>query len=138
MRKGRGFLTLLAVVWLNVVFQPCAMAMVDAIGCPDCPPAMTMADDHGGHGDAVEHDMGSADAVCAGELIDCFNLEDVNQSARQEQPAPEPGLVWIVPAPEQCQHGYDHGSPGSFLLGDPVRLAGAFPPLNVLYCVYLD
>lgn len=153
MRKGRGFLTLLALAWLNVVLQPCAMA--DAIACPDCPPAhiheqisdaampghdhaMTMPEHLGGHDGAVEHDMGSAGPSCAGELVDCVNLDDINQTARQEQPTPEPGLVWIVPVPEPCQHSYDHGSAPSFRLGDPVRLAGAFPPLNVLYCIYLD
>lgn len=152
--KGRGFLTLLVFAWLNVVLQPCAMAMANAIVCPDCPPthideqisdatmeghghAMTMPEGPGGHHGAVEHDMGSAGELCAGELIDCVNLEDVNQTARQEHSTPEPGLVWIVPASEQCQCTYDR-SASSFCIGDHVRLAGAFPPLNILYCVYLD
>ncbi|NIO42960.1 MAG: hypothetical protein GTO41_24065 [Burkholderiales bacterium] len=154
-RKGRGFLTLLSLAWLNVILQPCAMAMADAITCPDCPPAhineqvtagpmewhdhaMTMHEEVVGHGSAVEHDMNSGGEPCAGELLDCVNLEDISQTARQEQPSPEPGMVWIVPVPEQPRYSLNYRASPSFCLGDPVRLAGAFPPLNVLHCVYLD
>lgn len=120
------------------------MAMTDAVTCPDCPPAhtpdhaMTMPDDPAGHGGAVDHDAGSAGESCTGELLDCVNLEDINQTGRQEQSTSEPGLVWIVPAPERSQHIWDERTSRLFCRGDPVRLAGAFPPLNILYCIYLD
>lgn len=153
-RKGKAFLTLLTLAWLNVVLQPCAMAM--AVTCPDCPPAHVqdrMSDaaidghDHarvmpaepGGHDDgAGGHETEPGTGSCAGELVECLKFEDINQTARQEQSALEPGLAWIVTAPLECRCTCDRGSSASFCAGDPVRLAGAFPPLNILYCVYLD
>lgn len=152
--KGRGFLTLLVFAWLNVVLQPCAMAMANA-ACPDCPPAhiheqmshaamgehdhaMVVIKDERAHNGADGHEIDSGSPTCGSELVDCVNLDDINQISRQEQSTPEPGLAWLVPPPVQCLHAVDHALFPSFRPGDAERLIGAFPPLNILYCVYLD
>lgn len=151
-RWGRRLLTLLVLAWLNLVLQPCAMAMAADAACPGCPPAHAdrpmghaskathehAAVPHDGMGsDAVAHEHNTDGGACGGSLVDCVRLGDINQCDRQQPLTPDHTTVWLAPPPMvSAQPGYR--DPPVFSAGDAARLAGAFPPLNVLYCVYLD
>ena len=96
------------------------------------------------HDDAPEHDHAAGHQAdsdctdCGGDLADCANLDDVKKSDRDEQSAPEPKLVSLAAPPAECAQPADPRPPPSYGSGDAARLTGAFPPLNILYCVYLD
>jgi hypothetical protein len=155
---------LLTLAWLNVILQPCAMAMAgDTAGCHHAsfvhveegagnnampgyghPMVEHGLHDAAGHDTQPAHDHESAHQMdsdctdCGGGLTDCANLDDINKSDRQKQFSSEPALVWLALPPRECVS--PDISPPVFATSslDPARLAGAFPPLNVLYCVYLD
>jgi hypothetical protein len=153
-RRGRRSLTLLVLAWLNALLQPCAMATAgDFAICPDCPPAhiheqiaamaehdhaMVATGDDDGHSAADGHESDSGSATCGGRLVDCAHLNDINQTDRQKQLTLDPGLTWLAPPLVECPQLDDRRPPLSFGPGDAARLTGAFPPLNVLNCVYLD
>jgi hypothetical protein len=154
-RWGRPSLALVAFAWLNVILQPCAMAMSGGL-CPHCPPAHTRAHpadeasvaehghemaghEHGG-GHAAEDghvtDSGSED--CGGELSDCANLDSLNQGERAKSFSPDFKLLGLAPPSARCSQPDVKRSSTPSSASDSARLAGAYPPLNVLYCVYLD
>lgn len=154
-RWGHASLALLTFAWLNVVLQPCAMAMAGDFG--DChhvasghghEPASheTMAG-HGhdmaagqaeDHGDRQGDDAESRCTDCRGDLADCAHLSDINKSERSKQPAPDHGIAWLVLPATAYTQPVDPRPPPSSGARDAARLSGAFPPLSVLYCVYLD
>jgi hypothetical protein len=94
------------------------------------------------HGDAraAEHTPGkdSGSAGCGGELSDCANLDNINQNDRVKTFSPDFKLVGLAPPPHRCSQLDAHGPPLPSGTPDSAKLAGAFPPLNILYCVYLD
>jgi len=137
-RWGRRSLTLLVLAWLNLVLQPCAMAMAgDSASCPDCPAAHVH--EHMGAATMAEHDheMDAGSTRCGGGLIDCVNLDDINQGDRQKQLPIDSGPVLLALPPMEYVHADDRRAPAPFGAGDAARLRGAFPPLHVLHCVYL-
>jgi hypothetical protein len=90
------------------------------------------------HEPAPEHEADSHGAACGGELSDCANLDDINQSDRERELSPDLRIAWLAPPPTESALP-DVLRPGSASCSaDAARLAGSFPPLNVLYCVYLD
>lgn len=105
----------------------------------DHDPAMAAPDDTAGLHAGVGREMVSDAAACGGAMVSCANLDDINQAERLKQPEPDSGLAWLAPVSVvDCLHAVDRAPPLSFSPGDAARLTGAFPPLNVLYCVYLD
>jgi hypothetical protein len=132
------------------------MAMAGSL-CPHCPPAHTRehpahariaeqghemaghAHEHGG-GHAAEdgHETDAGSEGCAGELSDCANLDSLNQGERAKPFSPDFKLVGLAPPPARCAQPDMKQSSTPSSASDSVRLAGAYPPLNVLYCVYLD
>lgn len=155
-RLGRPSLVLIAFAWLNVILQPCAMAMTGSL-CPHCPPAH--AREHAAHESAAEHghamaatahEHGGGDVTghrdethsgstgCGGDLSDCANLDNLNQSERIKPFSPDFKLVAVFRPPAQGPIVDMRRTSMPNAPPDSARLAGAYPPLNVLYCVYLD
>jgi hypothetical protein len=129
-RRRRGLVTqllaMLGVVWLNMVLQPCLMAAemdadMDMTGpCPHCPAPMT--DDCDGaasngctYVDSVDYDGRSPHSKLAKKVDHGF------------------GAIAAFPAP--CSHPASRWATGPPRDADPHLPA---PPINVLYCVYLN
>lgn len=126
-------LGLIAMVWLNMVILPCAMAFQGAELCPHCPPA-------GEHEMAGHHGHGEIQSEPAGTVVqsECCDQQEASVDARsaklQANPASE---VVFVTAPATT------GLPARataerHCAADPPGLSGVSPPLHVLFCVYLD
>lgn len=106
------------VVWLNVVFQTCAMAYGAMDDCPHCPAGM--------HGDAT-----------ASMPMDCGMLDPVDDPdflPAIKNPGGHAPLAyatsWLTPfAPIR---------PHSTVPAGPLALWLHGPPPNVLFCVYLN
>lgn len=119
------------VVWLNMALQPCAMAMALDIG---------QADETAGHVDHTAHDSNAQEMPCHNNASDCSVFDEFSFDGRTakvnakydaiELPA---GIVAsaISVLPINCL-------PGRYRRGELLHLPGEPPPLNVLYCVYLD
>jgi hypothetical protein len=136
MPGARSALGVFAVLWLNLVLQPCAMAFGGDGECPSCPPEM----DHSGmshHGDA--RDSSSVDVPCATTSFDCALVDDYSHDGRGGQlklkDVPNNTSVAIIETnivlpnvPRLALRNFDR-----YRFAAP----GAAPPLNVLYCVYL-
>ena len=73
-------LAVVAVLWVNLAVQPCAMAFDADFDCPHCPPAV---DD----GMAMHHGHGEEDAKsgCATQPSDCGELDDFGFDSRGTQ-----------------------------------------------------
>lgn len=126
------------IVWLNLVLQPCAVAL-DANGdhdCPHCPPAhASSAEAH----HTARHAAGGAE-TCAVAADDCSLQDDFNYDGRgtrlelRDLPGELPILAPMAAAPV----------PGWRLDRSPCRLSarssppGTYVSLNILYCVYRD
>ena len=107
-------------VWVNLVFQTCAMAAMPAGDCPHCPPGM--------------HDSGMPMAPMDCGLIDSIDDPDlVGPADRLDsgidgiQPVAFAGLLPVDVRPTQDVKIRRHKALNS--------VHG--PPLNVLFCVYL-
>lgn len=137
---ARRVLGVFAVVWLNMALQPCAMAFGGAseADCLHCPPAHA----EGGPEHSQHHsdDADPGNSPCEMGASQCTFVDDFNYDGRilkvKVKDAPgdvplgiAPGIAEISPAaispvvPHDCIRSYNPGDP---------------PPLNVLYCVYLD
>lgn len=125
------------VVCLNLALQPCTMAMgaEQDDDCPHCPPSESQ-DHHGHHGSSFE----PVDKTpCGPSADDCSLGDDLyhdgrNNSAKLKDLSGDfviavSSLTDIVPT---CM--VDLGG----LCPTRSPPPGSFPPLNVLYCVYLD
>lgn len=131
--RARGALGLFAVVWLNLILQPCAMAAEAGRDrdCPRCPPA-EMHEHHDGH-------TGTNVAMpCAQAASDCILDVDVNHDGRNGQVQLKggadavPAAAYDVSAAARAQTAVVlPQSRGSAAPGAP-------PPLHILNCVYLD
>lgn len=156
-RWGRLFLALFAVAWLNVILQPCALAISEnSAGCRGSSAGQnhdqmshetasahghSMAGDHEmDHGGQQAHDA-DADCDCkdcGGYLADCAHLDSIKKNDRDKQLSPESRDAWFA-APVTDYAQMPPLRPPLFSNAcDAARLSGAFPPLNVLYCIYLD
>lgn len=126
---GKNALGLFVAVWLNLALQPCAMA--DSMDVEQ--PPMQMHEHGGMHGDMDEQ------MPCADGLTDCSIVDDVSHDGRNGQlqlkdtagdmpvaiVVQETSLPFPAPTDARLHPRYACGH------------AGASPPLNVLYCVYL-
>ena len=150
---GGRTVPLLLVAWLNVILQPCAMALSGgSVACPACPPM----DMHGAPAASEAHirmpavaaeeaeapaaDDGpsaSHSDACSGNLVDCAGLDEINQSDRSVQLATETCLSWLAPLPSGSLDQHVLRRAVTFGHHEIGRSIGASPPLNVLYCVYL-
>lgn len=132
--RGTRAFGLFVAVWLNLALQPCAMALQAPAdtGCPHCPPAETH--DHG-----MAHAGMQQQSPCD-DAGNCSIDDSVSHDVRTGQvklkhPAVELPAAIFTP---------DSGFATQPLTGQclaPERdyhLAGAAPPLHVLFCVYLD
>lgn len=127
----RRVLALLAVVWLNLALQPCAMAFADDADCPHCPPEMQNADTahhgHAGHAD---------ESPCASLYADCADAEDLGFDTRSSQgKAKADAACALLPAP-QTLAPVVASRVQKFPTGPPFRPHGA-PPIHLLNCVFL-
>lgn len=125
-------LGLVAVLWLNTVLLPCAMAFESEEPCPHCPPDED-------HQMASHHGHGELDAKpsCATALLECCDLAAASIDTRGSnlQFKPTSDIVFIaapvttdLPARAWVQQQ---------IASDPPDISGTSPPLHVLYCVYL-
>lgn len=139
----RNILAVLAVAWLNIVLQPCAMALGDMQehDCPRCPPSQAAeASDHalhGRHGTAEE--SASGEMHCALAATDCSLVDELNYDGRivklELNDAPNDAPIAIGP-PTVFDRGLRPADYSSWhRTRSPPPLAGV--PLNVYYCVYL-
>lgn len=153
----RSALAALALAWLAVLVQPCAMAMDIDAGCPHCPPG-SMSDmhpgpghaHHGAHGDAaVNHGAGhahhaahgKADAAgakpaCGTSQADCDTLDDASVDGRTVKAKPQSAVDAPLAGADMLERTYRvatlHWAPPR-----PVP-PGTPPPRHRLLCVYLN
>ena len=133
--RARRALGVFAVVWLNLVLQPCAIAFEDSEECPRCPAEM----DGSGmshHGDS--HDSGNSAAPCATSGSDCTFVDDYSHDRggyAKLKDAPNNASVAVVDTnlvPSNVSRTMSQG-----VKRHTFAAPGAAPPLNILYCVYL-
>ncbi len=137
---ARRVLGLFVVVCLNMALQPCAMAFGGGVesDCVHCPPALT--EEGASHRMHPADDADGRTASCDMSMSQCAVGNDVNIDSRtstikiKDAPADTPlAIAPAIAVPELTE--YSASLPQlcirSYLPGDP-------PPLNVLYCVYLD
>ena len=135
--KARHALGVFAVLWLNLLFQPCAMALgADPHeDCPDCPPAHSQ---HEGH-EMAPGDMADSGMPCAGSAADCGVVDDLNYDGRNTQlkvkDAPHDSPLMVSPFANPAAHI----KPLRHAYLWPVQRPPPASPqaLNKLYCVYL-
>ena len=126
-------LGVLGVFWLNLVVAPCAMAIGAEHDCPHCPPEMgdEMAAHHGHHQD-------DAASACDALMSDCDDLGTYANEGRFAQLKLKDKSDPVAMAPPTLP-----GTPIAevrFVVttADPPDPVGAFPPLHLLNCVFLD
>ena len=112
---------MLAVVWLGMVFQPCLMAADVGDHCPHCPTPMTE-----GCGGGVSEGCTYIDRVDYDGRVPYIKLTD---ETPDENPVLFAALAEEIPLPKNpCATGPPVGT----------RPDLHAPPLNVLFCVYLN
>lgn len=133
-RKATGrLLGVLGVFWLNLVVAPCALAFGAEHDCPHCPPEMSdeMAAHHGHH----ENRTASA---CDALMSDCDDLGTFAHEGRcaqlklKDKTDPVPMAAPALPDTPLAIARY------AMATYDPPDPVGAFPPLHLLNCVFLD
>jgi len=122
-----------------MALQPCAMAMGadDDHDCPHCPP--TLAEHHDGH--AMSSDaLAGHDMPCATRAADCSVSDEYSVDGRTGQlklnDVPSDWPVAILPFAEFLADIQPKRTTDK-----PLKVShppGSSPPLNILYCVYLD
>lgn len=134
MRMATGrLLGVLGVFWLNLVVAPCAMALGTEHDCPHCPPEMSdeMAAHHGHHQD-------SAGSGCDALMSDCDDLGNYANEGRFAQLKAKDKTDPVAMAPPTLPDtplAIARVGTATVVPPDPV---GAFPPLHLLNCVFLD
>ena len=133
---ARSALAVSAVVLLNLVLQPCALALESGGQCPNCPPATdhSVTAHHGGANPSA-----GLDIACATSGFDCMLVGDYSHDGRdghfKAKDAPD------NPSPAVIQTGLALPNPARSMLQNfdrySLAVPGAAPPLHVLYCVYL-
>ena len=136
---ARRVLGTFVVVCLNLALQPCAMAFGGGEDdCVHCPPAMT--EEGAAHSMHHADDSDSTSTNCATGMSQCMVGDDINVDSRTStikvKDVPADSVLAIAPAmPVPALAEY---SPLLAQLCIRSYLPGEPPPLNVLYCVYLD
>lgn len=106
--------------------------------CVHCPPALT--EEGAAHSMHHADDSDSTFAPCSTGMSQCTVGDDINIDSRtstikvKDAPADTPlAIAPLMAVPELTEYSASlpHSCIRSYLPGDP-------PPLNVLYCVYLD
>jgi len=131
--RRRNVLGLVAVLWLNMAVLPCAMAFQTADMCPHCPP-----DDE--HEMAAHHGHGEDPAEPARPAMqgECCDVEEVNIDARVGKHDAKPASVLVFVMAPAIAELPTLTAARLRSATDPPCHSGSSPPLNVLYCVYLD
>jgi hypothetical protein len=136
---ARRVLGTFVVVCLNMALQPCAMAFGGGENdCVHCPPALI--EDGSSHSMHHADDSDSMSTNCATGISQCTVGDDISIDSRTStikvKDAPTDSVLAIAPAmPVLALAEY---SPLLAQLCIRSYLPGEQPPLNVLYCVYLD
>lgn len=135
--SARRVLGSFVVVWLNMALQPCAMAFggVGDHDCMHCPPAhLAEVSSHSAHD--MDHSA-PVTAPCETSASQCTIVDEFNYDGRSSKvkDAPSDVPVGITPAnagvlPES--RSFAHSA-----MGDCSHPPSSFPPLNILYCIYL-
>lgn len=127
------------VVWLNLALQPCAMAtgVDDDHECPTCPPSHTR--EHDGH-ELSPDAMGEHGVPCVMGETNCDLPDESNIDWRTGQIKLEDGPSDLAPAVVATAPWLTNMSAERVMLVTPFVAdpPGTAPPLNILYCVYLD
>lgn len=146
---GRFVSGLVMVAWMNVMLQPCAMAMT-SVAEPDAMPAMHM--EHGEHSQHVAHEEHTADRACpqcdpatapqqeacdAVLMEDCSSLSDYNNDGRSSDPKPKDAATVVAHTSlfDKTNFIVEPRSMPARQFDRPTISSG--PPLNVRFCVYL-
>lgn len=134
--RPRFAAALLAAFCLNLVLQPCAMALGALGECLDCPPDI----DHGSLSHhAAAPAAAASDAACATGTAGCAAVGGYSHEQRGWQlklkDAPAGASVAIVESNPFLLELRRSVLPQVLRRTSP--RPGASPPLNVLYCVYL-
>ena len=126
-------LGVLGVFWLNLVVAPCAMAFGAEHDCPHCPPEMTgeMAAHHGHHED-------SNASACDALMSDCDDLGAYAHEGRCAQVKLKDKAEPVPMAPPAIADVPIATVAFATTAADPPDPVGAFPPLHLLNCVFLD
>lgn len=126
---------MLGVFWLNLVLAPCALAFgtESESDCPHCPPEISaeMVAHHGQHSEV-------AGAGCDVLASNCDDISAYAHEGRPAQPTLKDKSEPVPMAPPAFPN-----APLPFVgftrtAADPPDLAGTFPPLHLLNCVFLD
>lgn len=130
---AQGVSALLAVMALNLVVLPCAMAFgLEDHDCPHCPPAEQheMAGHHG-HEEVASTPCAEAQSTCC--EVETASVDSRGSKLKVRDTADFEALpaanITIAPA-----HTAPHCEPAA----QPPDPPGAFPPRHKLFCVYLD
>ena len=126
-------LAVLGVFWLNLVVAPCAMAFGAEHDCPHCPPehAGEMAAHHG-------HHEGVASTGCDALMSDCDDLGTYANEGRFAQLKLKDKTDPVAMAPPTLPDLPVAAARFVPATADPPDPVGAFPPLHLLNCVFLD
>ena len=126
-------LAVLGVFWLNLVVAPCAMAFGAEHDCPHCPPEMTaeMAAHHGHHDDSMA-------SACDALMSDCDDLGTFVHEGRGAQVKLKDKAEPVPMAPPAIADAPITTVTFATTAADPPDPVGAFPPLHLLNCVFLD
>ena len=126
-------LAVLGVFWLNLVVAPCAMAFGAEHDCPHCPPEMAgeMTAHHGHHDD-------SSASACDALMSDCDDLGAFAHDGRAAQPKLKDRVDTVLMAPPSLPVMPVTMPRIVTTTADPPDPVGAFPPLHLLNCVFLD
>ena len=141
--RMRSILGVFVVAWLNLVLQPCAMALGNMAenDCPRCPPSHEeQKSDHAMHGGRMAaEDAASGGMPCSDAATDCTLLDELNYDGRlvklELNDAPNDSPIAIAP-PFVCEPNL---RPAAYHGWHPSRSPPppSSVPLNVYYCVYL-
>jgi len=135
--SARRVLGLFVVLWLNMALQPCAMAFGGAgdHDCIHCPPA------HSGEVSSHDaHDMDHAaqdTAPCETSASQCTIGDDFNYDGRSTKVKDTPVDVAVSITLSNAAVLSDGRSCSRSAMGDRSHPTSNFPPLNILYCIYL-
>lgn len=139
----RGILAIFAVAWLNLLIQPCAMALgtLEDHDCPHCPPSHAESQpDHSMHsGHMAGADTAAAEMPCATVATDCGEPDQLNFDGRsaklQLNDPPNDTAVAVAPTTLPDAKLRPAAYPGWHGTRSPPPIESV--PLNVIYCVYL-
>lgn len=132
---------LLAVLWLNMILLPCAMAIPGNDDCPHCPPAENHdMMSHQGRGTIAHHEHGQRPDTppCATVQPDCCDDLVGNVDIRGGKEADKPAAQFVLMVPRVPSAEAEAAAEHHCAASDPPRVSVSPPPPHVLFCVYLD